>query len=811
MALAVLAYGSAAPSVQATDGTWNIDAAGNWSTASNWLSSTIADGQSSTANLTFNITGNRTITIDTTSRTLGILNIGDSNTTHTYTLAASGGASLIFDNAGSAAQLNQVSTSNGATISAPLLLNDSLDISNAAASGKTLTLSGTIAANSAGTKTLTNKGSGAGSVTISGVIGDGSGGGTVAVVQNSSTSALTLSNANTFTGGLTVSAGSLTLSNTAAAGASANTITLGGGASNVTLTSSVTLTNYNINVLSGAGTVTLSGTFTGSNTITLNGGQGLTVNNGNLQQMTRKIVESGGVSAVTLNANAAAFNVGQFGNTANAFSGGLTVNGTGQISFATGGTGSFAGTGPLTINSAVIFNQQSASATVTGLSKLVLNSDFTINGGSTGIGLVFNTAPVDLGATGSAATRTITVGSVLTLGGVISDGTNGTTKNLAKNGTGTLTLNGANTFTGSTTANNGTLTVGATGKLGAGDFAVNNTNTGAGNNTIVNLNSAQTVGSLSGTIATPSSGTNTATVNLTGASTILTVKQASNSSYAGVLAGTGGLKLDSTSTGQLTLTGVNTYTGATTVGGGTLLVSGSGTLNSTSGISITGGTFNYANSTTGLNRNVTVNGGTFKNNGANYTGTLTFTSGTLGGTNLAGVNLTGGNAIGSGKTLSPGNSPGDLATGNQEWLDGGAFQFEINDAAGVEITNWDHTTITGSLDLDALSAGGFTLQLVSLDALNAAGLAQNFNSANSYVWEFASFDSLIGTFNSNLFAVNTSGFQNSFSGTFSVVQIDANSLGLQYTAVPEPSTYALFGIGLGALWMLRRKKCKKSL
>ena len=54
-------------------------------------------------------------------------------------------------------------------------------------------------------------------------------------------------------------------------------------------------------------------------------------------------------------------------------------------------------------------------------------------------------------------------------------------------------------------------------------LSVNNPNTAAGTAVTVNLQQSQSVESLSGTIAVPSSGTNTATVNLVGTGTILTL------------------------------------------------------------------------------------------------------------------------------------------------------------------------------------------------------------------------------------------------------------------------------------------------
>ncbi|MEI9895552.1 MAG: hypothetical protein WDN28_17085 [Chthoniobacter sp.] len=120
------------------------------------------DAAGDIANLTFNITTGVTVTIDgaVASRTVATLNIGDTATTsNSYTLAASGGGTLTFDNGGNAAVLNQNATSNGDTITAPILLNSQLNITNASPS-KTLTISGGITSGTAGTKTITIGGHG---------------------------------------------------------------------------------------------------------------------------------------------------------------------------------------------------------------------------------------------------------------------------------------------------------------------------------------------------------------------------------------------------------------------------------------------------------------------------------------------------------------------------------------------------------------------------------------------------------------------------------------------------------------------------
>ncbi len=146
------------------------------------------------------------------------------------------------------------------------------------------------------------------------------------------------------------------------------------------------------------------------------------------------------------------------------------------------------------------------------------------------------------------------------------------TGTLSLNGAGSVTLNNANSYASGIVVNAGTLAVGAAGSLGTGSLAINNPNTGpAGTDVLVTFNSAQTIGALSGTIATPQSGVNTAKLNLNGA---LTISQSGNSTFSGVIQGTGGLTKNGN--GTLILTGVNTYTGGTTVNAGTLQSSAPG-------------------------------------------------------------------------------------------------------------------------------------------------------------------------------------------------------------------------------------------
>lgn len=127
------------------------------------------------------------------------------------------------------------------------------------------------------------------------------------------------------------------------------------------------------------------------------------------------------------------------------------------------------GTGPLTIGAAannVAINSTAASPlTLTTDNAQTWNSDFTFTGGQS---LNMGEGAVSLGVN-AGATRTVTTNgsTTLTIGGAISNGTNGTTPtiNLTKAGPGTLALGGASTYTGNTTVNAGTLTLASTGSL----------------------------------------------------------------------------------------------------------------------------------------------------------------------------------------------------------------------------------------------------------------------------------------------------------------------------------------------------------
>ncbi len=139
----------------AQSGFWNVDASGNWSLGSNWNPAAVpGNAAGDVIGLTNNITAARTVTIDTTSRTVGALNIGDSNNTHAFTLAASGGAGLTFNNGGSGVALTELGTIQD-TVSTPVTLADNLTVNV----GGQLSISGPIS-ESGGSRSLTKSGLG---------------------------------------------------------------------------------------------------------------------------------------------------------------------------------------------------------------------------------------------------------------------------------------------------------------------------------------------------------------------------------------------------------------------------------------------------------------------------------------------------------------------------------------------------------------------------------------------------------------------------------------------------------------------------
>jgi len=286
----------------------------------------------------------------------------------------------------------------------------------------------------------------------------------------------TLSGANTYSGGTTLTAGILQVgvNSVGAVGAvtsgavGTGTLTLNGG----TLSSASTTGRTLLNAVTISGNVTLGdGTNTGPLTFSAGvdlGGSGRTlttassvnidgnVSNGSIIKNGLGILKLGGANTY----NGLTISAGT-----------VTINGP-NVGLVGSITSSSIGAGILTLNGGSI-------SSATGTSRTILNAvNFTGNAGFGGVGtgtLAFS-ANADLGGD----IRTLSTAVDTTFNGIFSNG------GINKAGTSTLTLGGANTYTGNTTVSEGALQLASTGSLRfvIGSSGVNNAVTGTGTTTM---------------------------------------------------------------------------------------------------------------------------------------------------------------------------------------------------------------------------------------------------------------------------------------------------------------------------------------
>ena len=256
-------------------------------------------------------------------------------------------------------------------------------------------------------------------------------------------------------------------------------------------------------------------------------------------------------------------------------------------------------------------------------------------------------------------------------------------------------------------------------------------------------------------------------------------------------------------TGTLDLYGnLTASTGIVVSTSGTSANSGARTANATINVRDTGSLLNSSTTTVWSRGNLIVNGTAgavvVENNGL-----------------LGGEGTVGAVTLKSGSLLNPGNSPGTLTASLATWEAGSTYNWEINNATGTAGTNWDVFSVTGALDLSALSSSA-QMNLV----LNSLSIA-NYSTSTSYPWVFAKAASFTGItagtqdltsyFNINTAAFNGGTAANLPNGGFQVVTGTEGSLRtLQLMAVPEPSTGSLLAFGLGGLVLTRLLRRKQS-
>jgi autotransporter-associated beta strand protein len=361
--------------------------------------------------------------------------------------------------------------------------------------------------------------------TVSGTIS-----GTGALVKNGSGS-IALSGNNTYSGGTTISTGTIQIGDNNALGSGSLKLGVSGTTASIAFTSTDATDRTISNVLTSFAGSSWNTTF----------GSAVT---GNLTFGNSTSVTLGAVRTFTVNNSWTSF--------ANAFTGsgdGITKSGTGTLIL---------------------------------LANNSYNGTTIINTGTLQIG--------NGGATGSLSTSSaITVNGTLAFNrtGDVVQGTNFSsasisgTGSLVQNGAGTLTLNAANTYSGGTTLNTGTLVIGNTAAAGTGTI------TQSSGSSLLKFDTSGTISNNMSIYNVASNQTMTLSGSITAQNTTYDVASGTTLSINGTISGSGGMTKNGT--GTLTLTGNNTFTGNTTINSGTLRAGAANALGDTREVMVNSG------------------------------------------------------------------------------------------------------------------------------------------------------------------------------------------------------------------------------
>ncbi|EDA0821029.1 fibronectin-binding autotransporter adhesin ShdA [Salmonella enterica] len=300
----------------------------------------------------------------------------------------------------------------------------------------------------------------------------------------------------------------------------------------------------------------------------------------------------------------------------NSYSGGTTItDGTLTADHADSlGTGAVANSGVLQVGEGELENTLSGSGSLvkTGTGELTLNGDNDYSGGTTiddGVLIADNADSLGTGAVANSGVLQVGEGEL--------ENTLSGSGSLVKTGTGELTLSGDNSYSGGTTITDGTLTADHADSLGSGDIdnsGVLQVGEGELENTLSGSGSLVKTGTGELTLSgdnTYSGGTTITGGTLTadhadslgtGAIANSGVLQVGEGELENTLSGSGSLV--KTGTGELTLSGDNSYSGGTTISDGTLIAAnvnalGGGNIDNSGTLMLDAeGEFNLANVTT---------------------------------------------------------------------------------------------------------------------------------------------------------------------------------------------------------------------
>ncbi|EBL3274867.1 autotransporter outer membrane beta-barrel domain-containing protein, partial [Salmonella enterica subsp. enterica serovar Kentucky] len=518
---------------------------------------------------------------------------------------------------------------------------------------------------------------------------------------------LTLSGANSYSGGTLISDGTLVASNVEALGS--------GDVTNDAVLELNTGGTFD-NVISGSGKVEKSGddalTLSGSNTYT----GGTLISGGTLVASN---VEALGTGDVTDNATLALNAGGDFTN---------NIGGTGRVeksgdqTLTLSGSNTYTG-GTLISSGTLVATSVDALGTgnVTNNATLALNTggDFINNIGGTGRVEKSGDDALTLSGSNTYTGGTLISGGTLVANDVNALGTGDVTDNAAlmlntggdfinniggtgrveKSGDDTLTLSGSNTYTGGTLISGGTLVANDVNALGTGDVTDNATlalnAVGDFNNAIGGSGKVEKSGD--DTLTLSGSNTYTGGTLINGGTLVAsnvealgtgdvtddaTLELNTGGKFDNAISGSGNVVKSGADT--LTLSGSNTYTGGTTINDGTLVATsvdalGTGDVTDDATLELnTGGDFD--NAISGSGQVVKSGDDTLTLSGSNtYTGGTLISSGTLVANDV--------NALGTGDVTD--NATLELNTG-------GDFTNNIGGTGRVEKSGDGTLTLSGS-------------------------------------------------------------------------------------------------------------------
>lgn len=246
--------------------------------------------------------------------------------------------------------------------------------------------------------------------------------------------------------------------------------------------------------------------------------------------------------------------------------------------------------------------------------------------------------------------------------------------------------------------------------------------------------------------------------------------------------------------GALTLTGANTYTGGTEINGGKLTVSSTGDINSTSGVSIGTGEFNY-NSTSALTKTVSFSG----------------TSGTLSGTGTITpeVVITSGNRQTAGTSVTSINTT--TTVGSQTFTNGitynanSIFEWNLNanNDVGIGTRGIDYDSVN-TLGLNTTDTKAiFRVILNGTDNFDETFWDTDRTWANIFTGlDGSSALNIAAVFKTSVEYFNSAGLVTNANATRSFT---LSGTSLVWSAVPEPATTTLACLLLTA-GLLRRRR-----